>query len=53
MEIRAGLRWSSGRERIRERRARPRDHAVVAVNEGKIALGEVSWRASSVGCFFF
>jgi hypothetical protein len=47
MEIRAGLRWSAGRERMRSRRAAPSDQAVVQVKEGKITAAEDSWAASS------
>jgi hypothetical protein len=47
IEIRAGLRWSGGRERIRERRASPRVQAVVEVKEGKITAVEDSWAARS------
>ena len=43
METRAGLRWSGGRERMRARRARPRDQAVVEVKVGKRTEGEDSW----------
>ena len=43
METRAGLRWSGGRERMRVRKARPRDQAIVEVKEGKSTAGEDSW----------
>jgi hypothetical protein len=50
MEIKAGLRFALGRERIRERRARPSDHAVSEVKVGRMAEGELSRAASSRGC---
>lgn len=50
IEIRAGLRWLAGRERMRERSARPRDQAVVVVKEGKMAEGEDSCAARREGC---
>lgn len=46
--INAGLRWSEGRERIRARRARPSDQAVVEVKDGKSTEGEDS-RAVKAG----
>lgn len=49
MEIKAGLRWDDGSERIRERSARPRLKAVVLVNVWKSALGEDSCAASVAG----
>lgn len=52
MEISAGLRWSEGRERIRWRRARPRDQAVVEVKVGKRTEGEDSWAVRRGGFFF-
>lgn len=51
MEIRAGLRWSEGRDRIRVRRARPRDQAVVEVKVGKMTEGEDSWAVRRGGFF--
>lgn len=50
MEITAGLRRPSGRDRIRDRSARPRDHAVAAVKEGKMVAGEDSSAAIWAGC---
>lgn len=50
MDIRAGLRWSEGRERMRVRRARPSDQAVVEVNDGKRTEGEDSRAARAGGC---
>lgn len=52
MEMRAGLRWSAGRERIRDRSARPSDQAVLEVKEGKMTAAEDSWAVSSRGCDF-
>lgn len=49
MEIKAGLRWDDGSERIRERSARPSLKAVVLVNVWKSALGEDSCAASVAG----
>lgn len=43
MEIRAGLRWLSGRDRIRVRSALPSVQAVSAVKERKVCSGLVSW----------
>lgn len=52
METRAGFCWSGGRERIRERRASPRDQAMEEVKEGKRTEGEDSWAVRMVGFFF-
>jgi predicted TIM-barrel enzyme len=49
MEIRAGLRFALGRERIRERRVRPSAQAVSEVKVGRMAEGELSRAASSRG----
>lgn len=49
MEMRAGLRWTDGRDRTRDRRARPRDQAVEEVKEGKTTDAEDSWAARSKG----
>lgn len=49
MDIRAGLRCSMGKERMRARRARPRDQAVLEVNVGKRTEGEDSWAVRTVG----
>jgi hypothetical protein len=42
MEIRAGLRWLEGRERIRSRRAMPRVQAVSVVKVRNVCSGLVS-----------
>ena len=52
METRAGFCWSGGRERIRERRASPRDQAMEEVKEGKRTEGEDSWAVRMVAFFF-
>lgn len=49
MEIRAGLRWLVGRERIRVRRALPRVQAVVVLNVVKMCSGSVSWVMRALG----
>lgn len=50
IEIRAGLRWESGRERMRERRAVPRVQAVEAVKVLKVWEGLVSSAMRTAGC---
>lgn len=50
MLINAGLRWSGGRERIRVRRARPRDQAMLEVKDGKSTEGEDSRAVRVGGC---
>lgn len=42
MQITAGLRWLAGKERMRVRIAVPRDQAVEAVKEGRMAAWESS-----------
>lgn len=48
--INAGLRCSEVSERIRVRRARPRDQAVVDVKDGKRTEGEDSRAVRAGGC---
>lgn len=49
MEMRAGLRWLVGKERIRSRRALPKVQAVVVVNEVNVCSGLVSWAIRTWG----
>lgn len=51
IEMRAGLRCSEGRERIRSRRAVPRVQAVVVLNVVKVCSGEISWVVRTLGCW--
>lgn len=50
MLTKAGLRWSEGRERMRVRRASPRDQAIEEVKLGKRTEEEDSWAARVGGC---
>lgn len=50
METRAGLRWPSGRRRIRSLRAFPSCHAVSAVKVGKSWSALVSCASRTLGC---
>lgn len=49
MEIRAGLRWVLGRERIRSRRALPSVQAVSAVKDWKVCSWLDSWAIKTWG----
>lgn len=49
IEIRAGLRCSDGRDRMRARKARPSVQAVLALKVGKRTEGEDSWAVRTVG----
>ena len=51
METRAGLRWPSGRLRIRSLSAFPSCQAVSAVKVGKIWSALVSCASRTLGCF--
>lgn len=51
IETTEGLRWEAGRERMRERRARPRLKAMSALNEGNVRDEDFSRVVSSLNCY--